>query len=159
MSRRGAEPGRERECSDVDHRTVEGWVAGFAATTAYAMAGLVLLFVARWLTEWLLLSGVTFREEVVEQTVPNVGVGYPEAIFYVGASPLIGWSAPTAPSDSNGPARLRRRSRRSNRGESLREAGSNWRGSTTRAQSGDSARGLISAVSGPPVPRPRRPPA
>jgi uncharacterized membrane protein YjfL (UPF0719 family) len=70
----------------------EGWAAGFAATTAYAVAGLALLFVARWLTDWLLLPGVTFREEVVEQNVPNVGVGYLEAIFYVGASLLVGWS-------------------------------------------------------------------
>lgn len=70
----------------------EGWAAGFSATTAYAAAGLALLFVARWLTDWLLLPGVTFRDEVVEQSVPNVGVGYLEAIFYVGASLLVGWS-------------------------------------------------------------------
>jgi uncharacterized membrane protein YjfL (UPF0719 family) len=70
----------------------EGWVAGFIATTSYAVAGLALLFAARWFTDWLLLPGVTFREEVVEQSVPNVGVGYLEAVFYVGASLLIGWS-------------------------------------------------------------------
>ena len=70
----------------------EGWAAGFLATTSYAVAGLALLFAARWLTDWLLLRGVTFREEVVEQAIPNVGVGYLEAVFYVGASLLIGWS-------------------------------------------------------------------
>lgn len=70
----------------------EGWGAGFAAATGYALVGLVLLFAARWLTDWLLLPGVTIREEVVEQAVPNVGVGYLEALFYLGVSFLIGWS-------------------------------------------------------------------
>ena len=70
----------------------EGWAPGLLATTTYALAGLGLLFAARWLTDWLLLPGVTFRSEVVEQTVPNVGVGYLEGMFYVGASLLIGWS-------------------------------------------------------------------
>ncbi|HEY7678724.1 MAG TPA: DUF350 domain-containing protein, partial [Candidatus Methylomirabilis sp.] len=31
----------------------EGWGAGFAAATGYALAGLALLFAARWLTDWL----------------------------------------------------------------------------------------------------------
>lgn len=70
----------------------EGWTASFAAVTAYAMAGLALLFVVRQLTDWLLLPGVTIRQEVLEQEVPNVGVGYLEGIFYLGASLLIGWS-------------------------------------------------------------------
>ena len=70
----------------------EGWAVGVAATPSYAVAGLVLLFAARWLTDWLLLPGVTFRDEVVEQSIPNIGVGYLEAVFYVGASLLIGWS-------------------------------------------------------------------
>lgn len=70
----------------------EGWTAGFAAASGYAVVGLVLLFVARWLTDWLLLPGVTIRHEVLEQEVPNVGVGYLEGLFYVGASLLIGWS-------------------------------------------------------------------
>jgi uncharacterized membrane protein YjfL (UPF0719 family) len=70
----------------------EGWSAAFAATTGYALAGLVVLFAARWLTDWLLLPGVTIRQEVVEQAEPNVGVGWLEAVFYVGASLLVGWA-------------------------------------------------------------------
>ncbi|MGH7320402.1 MAG: DUF350 domain-containing protein, partial [Candidatus Rokuibacteriota bacterium] len=70
----------------------EGWTSAFAAATGYAMAGLVLLFVTRQLTDWLLLPGVTIRQEVLEQEVPNIGVGYLEALFYLGASFLIGWS-------------------------------------------------------------------
>jgi uncharacterized membrane protein YjfL (UPF0719 family) len=70
----------------------EGWGPGFVASTGYAIAGLVLLFVVRWLTDWMLLPGVTLRQEVLEQEVPNVGVGYLEAIFYIGGSLLIGWS-------------------------------------------------------------------
>ena len=70
----------------------EGWGAGFAAATGYALAGLAILFVARWLTDWLLLPGVTIRHEVLEQPVPNVGVGYLEALFYLGISILVGWT-------------------------------------------------------------------
>ncbi len=70
----------------------EGWGSGFAAATGYAMAGLALLFGARWLTDWLLLPGVTIRQEVVGQEVPNVGVGYLEAVFYLGTSFLIAWA-------------------------------------------------------------------
>ncbi len=70
----------------------EGWGAGFAAATGYALAGLALLFAARWLTDWLLLPGVTIRQEVVGQEVPNIGVGYLEALFYLGTSFLIAWT-------------------------------------------------------------------
>lgn len=70
----------------------EGWGASLVAATSYALAGLALLFGVRWLLDWLLLPGVTIRHEVVEQTVPNVGVGYLEALFYLGASFLIVWA-------------------------------------------------------------------
>jgi len=70
----------------------EGWSASFGASTGYALVGLALLFIVRQLTDWLLLPGVTIRQEVLEQEVPNVGVGYMEALFYLGASLLIGWS-------------------------------------------------------------------
>jgi uncharacterized membrane protein YjfL (UPF0719 family) len=70
----------------------EGWGSGFAAATGYAMAGLALLFGARWLMDWLLLPGVTIRQEVVGQEVPNVGVGYLEAVFYLGTSFLVAWA-------------------------------------------------------------------
>ncbi len=70
----------------------EGWASGFAAATGYALAGLVLLFAARWLTDWLLLPGVTIRHEVVGREIPNVGVGYLEALFYLGTSFLIAWT-------------------------------------------------------------------
>jgi hypothetical protein len=70
----------------------EGWGAGFAAATGYALAGLALPFAARWLTDWLLLPGVTNRQEVVGRETPNVGVGYLEALFYLGTSFLIAWT-------------------------------------------------------------------
>lgn len=70
----------------------EGWAPGFTAAIAYALAGLALLFVARWLTDWLLLPGVTIRDEVVTQETPNIGVGYLEALFYLGTSFLIAWT-------------------------------------------------------------------
>jgi uncharacterized membrane protein YjfL (UPF0719 family) len=70
----------------------EGWGAGFAAATGYALAGLALLFAARWLTAWLLLPGLTIRQEVVARETPNIGVGYLEALFYLGTSFLIAWT-------------------------------------------------------------------
>lgn len=70
----------------------QGWSSAFAAATGYAVAGLVLLFVARALADRVLLPGVTIHQEVVEQDVPNVGVGYLEALLYFGASLLVGWA-------------------------------------------------------------------
>jgi uncharacterized membrane protein YjfL (UPF0719 family) len=70
----------------------EGWVSGLAFATIYAIGGLLLLFAITWVTDWLLLPGVTVHHEVVEQQVPNIGVGYIEAVFYVGVSLLVGWS-------------------------------------------------------------------
>jgi uncharacterized membrane protein YjfL (UPF0719 family) len=70
----------------------EGWAAGFAAATGYTLSGLALLFAVRWLVDWLLLPGVTIRQEIFEAEVPNTGVGYLEAVFYLGASLLIGWT-------------------------------------------------------------------
>jgi uncharacterized membrane protein YjfL (UPF0719 family) len=70
----------------------EGWGPAFVAASVYALVGLVLLFVVRQLADWLLLPGVTIRQEVLEQEVPNVGVGYLEGLFYLGASLLVGWS-------------------------------------------------------------------
>lgn len=70
----------------------QGWSSAFASATGYAVAGLVLLFVARWLADRVLLPGVTIHHEVIEQAVPNVGVGYLEALLYFGASLLVGWS-------------------------------------------------------------------
>ncbi len=58
----------------------------------YALAGLVLLFAVGCLTDWPLLPSVTIRQEVVGQEVPNVGVGYLEALFNLGTSVLIGWT-------------------------------------------------------------------
>src|SRR5205814_1628311 len=70
----------------------QDWSSAFASATGYAVAGLVLLFAARWLADHVLLPGVTIHHEVVEQDVPNVGVGYLEALLYFGASLLVGWS-------------------------------------------------------------------
>lgn len=70
----------------------EGWGAGLASATGYALAGLAILFAARWLFDWLLLPGVTIRHEILEQEVPNTGVGYLEALIYLGTSFLIAWA-------------------------------------------------------------------
>lgn len=68
-----------------------GWGPAFASVTGYGVGGVLLLFIARELTHRLLLSGVTIRHELLEEKVPNAGVGYLVALLSLGASILIGW--------------------------------------------------------------------
>ncbi|MCX5787201.1 MAG: hypothetical protein NTX64_01640 [Elusimicrobia bacterium] len=68
-----------------------GWTPAVASVTGYAAVGLAFLFIIRELVDWLLLPKVTMRHELLGQKVPNVGVGYLMAVFYVGTSILVGW--------------------------------------------------------------------
>ena len=68
-----------------------GWTPAVASVTGYAAVGLAFLFIIRELVDCLLLPNVTVRHELLEQKVPNVGVGYLMAVFYIGTSILVGW--------------------------------------------------------------------
>lgn len=56
------------------------------------IAGLILLPIARTITDVILLPGQKLTDEIANQEHPNLGAGFIEAMSYVGASFLIVWS-------------------------------------------------------------------
>lgn len=56
------------------------------------IAGLILLPIARTITDVILLPGQKLTDEIANQEHPNLGAGFIEATSYVGASFLIVWS-------------------------------------------------------------------
>ena len=66
------------------------WPLSLGTAVLYIVAGLVFFPVVRWLTDLLLVPGVTLEQELVQQEKPNVGAGLIEAFAYVAASLLIG---------------------------------------------------------------------
>ena len=57
----------------------------------YMIVGLILLPVARILTDRILLPGRSLADELVNQEKPNQGAAFLEASSYIGASFLITW--------------------------------------------------------------------
>ena len=57
----------------------------------FSAIGLLLLPVVRFLTDWLLLPGATFTDEIANQEKPNLGAGFIEAFAYVAAAFAIHW--------------------------------------------------------------------
>jgi uncharacterized membrane protein YjfL (UPF0719 family) len=58
------------------------------------LLGICLLALAfiHWLADWVLVPGVKISDEIVNQAVPNLGVGFIAAFAYIGGSFLIGWA-------------------------------------------------------------------
>jgi uncharacterized membrane protein YjfL (UPF0719 family) len=54
--------------------------------------GLVALAIVRWVADLILVPGVKISDEIVNQTIPNVGAGLIEAFSYIAGSLLIAWS-------------------------------------------------------------------
>jgi uncharacterized membrane protein YjfL (UPF0719 family) len=54
--------------------------------------GLVALAIIRWVADLILVPGVKISDEIVNQTIPNVGAGLIEAFSYIAGSLLIAWS-------------------------------------------------------------------
>ena len=67
-----------------------GWQASLTGFAAYAVFGLIVLFVLKRLTDSLLAPSVKLANEQTEQQ-PNVGAGLLEAFGYVGGSMLLVW--------------------------------------------------------------------
>jgi uncharacterized membrane protein YjfL (UPF0719 family) len=67
-----------------------GWRSSLTSFAAYALFGLVVLFVLKRLTDSLLAPGVKLASEQTEQQ-PNIGAGLLEAFGYVGGSMLLIW--------------------------------------------------------------------
>ncbi len=56
------------------------------------IVGLVALTIIRWIADLVLVPGVKISDEIVNQTIPNVGAGLIEAFSYIAGSFLIAWS-------------------------------------------------------------------
>ena len=67
-----------------------GWQLSLTGFAAYAVFGLIVLFVLKRLTDSLLAPSVKLASEQTEQQ-PNVGAGLLEAFGYVGGSMLLVW--------------------------------------------------------------------
>lgn len=66
------------------------WEVSLGTELLFMTVGLLLFPVVRWLTDLVLVPGVTLEQELVSQEKPNVGAGLIEAFAYVAASLLIG---------------------------------------------------------------------
>ncbi|MBT7271689.1 MAG: DUF350 domain-containing protein [Nitrospina sp.] len=67
------------------------WEENLMTFTLYMLVGLILLPVARILTDRILLPGRSLADELVNQVKPNQGAAFLEASSYIGASFLITW--------------------------------------------------------------------
>jgi len=68
------------------------WQTNITDFFVYVVIGLVLLPIARLLTDKVLLPGARLTDELVNQEKPNVGAAAIEAFSYIAASMLIGWA-------------------------------------------------------------------
>lgn len=66
------------------------WGQSFSIYGGLLLASLLVLWLARQLTDWLLVPGVTIADEIAHQAQPNVGAALVEAVAYVALSLLIG---------------------------------------------------------------------
>ena len=69
----------------------EGWIYTFTDVVFQMGIGILLLPIARILTDKILLPGQKLVDELVNQEKPNVGAGLIEAFAYIGGAILITW--------------------------------------------------------------------
>lgn len=69
----------------------ESWTTDLPGYLAYAVIGLILLPIVRFLTDKILLPTVKLSDEIAGQETPNVGAAYIEAFAYVAAAFVIYW--------------------------------------------------------------------
>ena len=67
------------------------WTENLTDFLAYAVVGLVLLPVIRFLTDRVILPTVKLSDEIAAQEKPNVGAAYIEAFSYIAAAFVIYW--------------------------------------------------------------------
>ena len=70
----------------------ENWAQSFAQYGLALVICLVALVVIRWVADLVLAPGVKISDEIVHQSIPNLGAGLLEAFAFVGGSFLIAWS-------------------------------------------------------------------
>ncbi|KIX14256.1 DUF350 domain-containing protein [Dethiosulfatarculus sandiegensis] len=69
----------------------EAWRESLLDYLSFALVGLVLLPVVRFLTDKVLLPGVSLTDEIANQEKPNLGAAYIEAFAYISGAFLIYW--------------------------------------------------------------------
>jgi uncharacterized membrane protein YjfL (UPF0719 family) len=67
------------------------WGVNLGEFAAFLIVGIIILPVARNLTDKVLLPGRSLAAELVDQEKPNIGAAYLEACSYIGSSFLISW--------------------------------------------------------------------
>jgi uncharacterized membrane protein YjfL (UPF0719 family) len=67
------------------------WRTDLPEFIVYALIGLALLPVVRFLTDKILLPTVNLTDEIAGQKVPNVGAAYIEAFSYIAAALIVFW--------------------------------------------------------------------
>ncbi len=68
------------------------WRESLTEFLIYAVIGLVLLPVVRFLTDKILIPSVKLTDEIANQQEPNVGAAYIECFAYISAAFIIHWS-------------------------------------------------------------------
>ena len=69
----------------------ESWKINLTSFVVYALAGLVLLPLVRFLVDKILLPGQCLSDEIANQEHPNLGAAFIEAVSYLGGSFLLTW--------------------------------------------------------------------
>ncbi len=68
------------------------WATDLPVYLGFAILGLILLPIVRFLTDKVLLPTVKLADEIASQEKPNVGAAYIEAFSYIAAAFIIYWS-------------------------------------------------------------------
>ncbi|WP_217359324.1 MULTISPECIES: DUF350 domain-containing protein [unclassified Anabaena] len=69
----------------------QNWIFSFTQYSLTLLFCLISLIGIRWLADLILVPGVRFYDEIVNQEIPNVGAGLIETFAYISASFLIAW--------------------------------------------------------------------
>lgn len=67
------------------------WQESLSEFLFYAVIGLILLPVVRFLTDKILIPGVKLTDEIANQQEPNIGAAYIECFAYISAAFIIHW--------------------------------------------------------------------
>lgn len=67
------------------------WATDLPVYLGFAVLGLILLPIVRFLTDKVLLPTVKLSDEIAAQEKPNVGAAYIEAFSYIAAAFIIFW--------------------------------------------------------------------
>jgi uncharacterized membrane protein YjfL (UPF0719 family) len=70
----------------------QSWSQSFTEYSILLVICLLALMAIRWIADLVLVPGVKISDEIVNQSVPNVGAGLIEAFAYIAGSFLIAWA-------------------------------------------------------------------